>query len=123
LTTNRDFFVCSIHRREQPLNRNFDSTRRVFLNRCGLGVGAAALAIHSTQEAVAAPSQGVLQTPHYAPKAKRMDMAKLSRIFCHKIEQATANRQRKLPGGTPGIATRQLTLPVRLIRTTHEGSR
>jgi hypothetical protein len=46
--------------------------RRAFLNRCGLGLGAAALSNLLADDAAAAPLQGVLQAPHHAPKAKRI---------------------------------------------------
>src|SRR6516164_990179 len=46
--------------------------RRTFLGRCGMGLGAAALWNLLARDATAAPLQGVLKTPHFAPRAKRI---------------------------------------------------
>jgi hypothetical protein len=46
--------------------------RRTFLGRCGMGLGAAALWNLLARDATAAPLQGILKAPHFAPKAKRI---------------------------------------------------
>ena len=46
--------------------------RRIFLGRCGMGLGAAALWHLLARDATAAPLAGVLKAPHHPPKAKRI---------------------------------------------------
>ncbi len=46
--------------------------RRAFLARCGMGLGAAALWNLLAHDTIAAPLQGILKAPHFAPKAKRI---------------------------------------------------
>jgi uncharacterized protein (DUF1501 family) len=46
--------------------------RRIFLGRCGMGLGAAALWQLLARDAAAAPLAGVLKAPHHPPKAKRI---------------------------------------------------
>src|SRR5436305_11551642 len=53
-------------------------SRRTFLGRCGLGLGAAALSTLLQREAKAAPAaltnpfRGILDAPHRVPRAKRI---------------------------------------------------
>ncbi len=61
------------------LRDDFDMNRRAFLSRSGLGLGATALwsllhreAFASAPAAVANPFKGILNAPHFAPRAKRI---------------------------------------------------
>src|SRR5579871_4631681 len=46
--------------------------RRIFLARCGMGLGAAALWHLLARDSSGAPLAGILKAPHHPPKAKRI---------------------------------------------------
>ena len=97
--------------------------RRVFLSRCGMGLGAAALWNLLARDASSAPLAGVLTAPHHPPKAKRIIYLFMSGgpsqhdLFDHKPLLNKMNGQ-DLPASVrmgqrlTGMSAHQATLPL-----------